>query len=213
MKDLCFTSVAFGEQYIAQQDRLKESILKIYPDANILFWRGELPPGSKPFLESLYGFKVHAIAEAKKTFSKVLWLDPAMILMDEVDTALKERDVAVVKDDNILIGTIGDKALDYFCIPKSEVEENKLHLVGGSLYYFNFDWQNAEDVFDMWYGSEHDGIFGSQFEAASEQINGHRNDESCMAISLYINMVEPVSGPEIGYCVEKNPTFKKLHFK
>lgn len=213
MKDLVFVSVAFGEQYVEQQERLKESIKKIYPEAQILFWTDELPPGSKPMNESLYGFKVHAIEQARRIAPRVLWLDPAMILMREIDDLVNDWAIAVVKDDNKLLGTISDKALNYFGVSKEVIVDRGLHLVGGSLYYFNFEYKKTISVFETWRESERAGIFGSQYEAASEQINGHRNDESCMAIAMHLNQCFPLGADEIGYCVESNPVFIKKHFK
>lgn len=212
MNDFVFVSVAFCEAYVAQQDRLRESILSIYPDANIMFWRDELPQGSRPFLDSLYGFKVHAIAEAKKKYQKVLWLDPAMILCDKVDVLFSHK-IAIVKDDNMLYNLVSDNALKYFGILKSDIQSEQIHLVGGSLYYFDFDSVSCEKAFNDWYAAELMGIFGSQAEEASEQLQGHRADETCMALCLYQNNINPISGPDIGYCIEKKPVFIKKHFK
>ena len=212
MEDVCFVSVAFGPAYVEQQDRLKKSILAIYPKANILFFRDVLPPQAKPFDISLYGFKVHAIREAMKTASKVLWLDPAMILMDKIDDLLPYPVVAV-KDDHKLTKLCSNRAYEYFGVTPERVEASDWRLVGGSLYFFDFRKEVANAVFRIWENSERDGIFGSQREAASELINGHRNDESCMAMAMYLCNVNPIAGPDIRYCIENNPMTIKRHFK
>lgn len=212
MKNFVFVSVAFGPAYVEQQKRLRESILAIYPDANLMFWTDELPPGSKSMEESLYGFKVHAIDEARKKYERVLWLDPAMILCDKVDV-LFGHSIVAVKDDNLLGNYISDKCCNEIGFPKTIVLAEKPNLVGGSLYYFDFRDMIALVIYSRWMIMEGRDLFGSQKEAASEQINSHRNDESCMALSMYINGVLPLPGPEIGYCVENNPVFIKRHFK
>jgi hypothetical protein len=219
MRDVCFVSQAFGksaqgdDRYLEQQKRLKESILAIYPDANLLFFTNSLPEGAKPFHESLYGLKVHAIEQAwKNGFTKVIWFDPAMVLMDKIDDLLKFRMVAI-KDDNKLNGLISEKAREYFNIEKEEMVEKDWRLVGGSMYYFDFGFELTQKIFQTWKKAELNGIFGSQWEACTERINGHRNDESCAAASIYLNGHEPTDAYKVRYCVEKNPMTQKFHFK
>ena len=63
----------------------------------------------------------------------------------------------------------------------------------------------------MWKRSELRGMFGSQYEASSELINGHRNDESCMAASMYLNKHEPTDAYKVRYCIEAiTYTFEKV---
>jgi hypothetical protein len=215
MKDVCFTSVCFGDRrYCDQQLRLKKSILNIYPEANLNFYYDRVPASAKSFITSLYGFKVHAINETRTLgFKKVIWLDPAMILEREVDWQFLEYPMIAVKDDNKLANLISEQCLDYYSLTREQLLREDWRLVGGSLYYFDFTKQIAEDIFLTWYNAEKEGLFGSQAQAASEQIQGHRNDESCMAVAMYLNGVMPQGGGDVGYCVEKNPIFKKIHFK
>ncbi len=212
MGDVIFCSVAFGNRYLDQQRRLEESIRAIYPDARLLFFRGRLPDTSREFHESLYGFKVHAIAEASQICPKVIWLDPAMILTGPIDR-LYYHSVVAVKDESKLHQSISEIFLDYIDISRKKVKEFDWHLVGGSLYYFDFDKVSAIQIFEMWANFEKGGWFGSQQQQASEQINSHRNDESCMAVAMYLHEVYPVTPEEVGYCVEKDASFQKKHFK
>lgn len=214
MDDVCFVSVAFGQEYCKQQLRLKQSIKDIYPDANLNFYYDRLPSSSRMFQESLYGFKVYALKETIELggFKKLIWLDPAMILCDKINE-LFHFQVVAIKDDHRLTNLISNQALNHFGLTREQIDENDWRLVGGSLYYFDLTTERASAVFGMWYDSEIKGLFGSQHEAASEQIQGHRNDESCMAAAMYLNGAEPISGYKVGYCVEKNPIFIKKHFK
>jgi hypothetical protein len=211
--EVCFVSVAFGSQYVQQQHRLKDSIKEIYPKANIRFWLNELPKGSKPFLDSLYGFKVHAIKEVKdEGFKKIIWLDPAMILTGKVDKLLSFPLVAV-RDDSVLHNVVSNKTLDFFRLTRDQIRENGWHLVGGSLYFFDFNTEIANTVFDMWFHTEIGGLFGSQQEAASEQLQGHRYDETLFALAMYLNGYAPQRADEVGYCISENSIFQKKHFK
>ncbi len=222
MKDVVFVSCCFGNfLYFQQMDRLEKSIKRIYPKANIMLFRGTdkntstegLPPGARSFMDSMYGFKPHAIAEAKKRgFKKVIWLDPAMLLVSKIDRFFNHHMIAAI-DESQLSNTISDKFLKYKGLTKEVVSSRGWHLVGGSFYYFDFETQAANNIFNDWMESEKLGYFGSQYEAASEQINSHRNDESCMAVAMYSNGISPSGHDDIGYCVENNPVFKKRHFK
>lgn len=213
MKDVVFVSVAFGFEYLKQMDRLQKSILRIYPEANLLFFDNGLPEGSRSFYDSLYGFKPHAINQArKKGYNKVIWLDPAMILVDKIDRFFTYHMIAAI-DDSQLSQTISDKFLKHVGMTREAVNRKGWHLVGGSFYYFDFEKPVSNMIFDQWMQYEVLGYFGSQYEAASEQINSHRNDESCMAVAIYNNGLSPYGHTEIGYCVEENPIFIKKHFK
>lgn len=214
MKDVCFVSVCFGDpRYFEQMDRLKESILSFYPDANLNFYRGCYPVGASDFFHSLYGFKVDAIkASMDAGFSKVIWLDPAMIMVDKID-ALFKFEVMAVKDDNVLYNVVSNRCYKHFDLTKEFVEKEKWHLVGGSIYYFDFDTEKARNIFDDWFVAEKVGIFGSQTEQASEQLQGHRMDEAVMAMCMYSHGVEPTSAEDARYCWVENPMFIKKHFK
>lgn len=214
MKDVAFVSVCFGDpRYFEQIDRLKASILSFYPEANLFFCRGLLPPGSKTFYESLYGFKPHAIKVALDAgFKKILWLDPAMIMVDKIDDMLKFEMMAVM-DDNVLYNVVSDRCYKYFRETKQNVYEQGWHLVGGSVYWFDFNKESTNNIFTTWLEAEKAGMFGSQQEQASEQLQGHRMDEAVMALAMYFNNVEPISADEARYCWAENPMFIKKHFK
>jgi hypothetical protein len=212
MTDFIFLSVAFGPRYVEQQYRLTGSILDIYPNATLTFWYDGLPYGSKSHKESLYGFKVHAVKSAlAEGYKKIIWLDPACILQHPVDYWFSEGmpPVLAVKDDNKLDKMIGRKAMEYYGNP----DITGWHLVGGSLYVFDFNKTVTHDVFNHWYKAEADGIFGSQAEQSSEKINGHRNDESCMAVAMYSHGVKPVGHDVARYNQNEESIIIKKHFK
>lgn len=213
MNEVCFVSVAFGPLYVDQQDRLVKSILEIYLDANLHFYRDALPIGSKPFFDSLYGFKPHAIMEARrKGYTKIVWLDPAMILMGPIDDLLK-YEIMAVQDDHKLAQFISDQYLSLNELTRNNLMDMPWHLIGGSLLYFDFHSQKTCDIFNSWLLDEMNGLFGSQDQQAREQLQGHRNDETCLAMSIYKHGLKPSSGSDVRYCTEANPMFTKKHFK
>lgn len=214
MTDFTFLSVAFGARYVEQQIRLHESIANIYPNEPHICWTDCMPPGAKPHAESLYGFKPHAAQHALDLgFKKIIWLDPACILVDKVDYYFELGiPVMAVKDDNKLKNYIGDRAKFWYSIGGGYISDN-YHLVGGSIYVFDFNHKDTQKIFDSWYNAEQHGIFGSQKEQASGQINKHRNDESCMAMALYTNGYDPTAYDVARYDKVPNPIVIKKHFK
>jgi len=192
---MIFVSVAFGDQrYLDQQKRLNESILAIYPNAPILQWTNELPPGSPKFYDSLYGFKPHAVKVAlDRGYKRIIFFDPACILMGPVDfyqDIVKDYGVLAVRDENKLPAFCYKKALEHFGLDRHKIAN--WHLVGGSFYYFDFDLPLCHTIFNKWYDAEKKGLFGSQYDQASGKLHGHRSDEAIMALALYTSGSRPL---------------------
>lgn len=193
--DFCFLNVSFGDRYVRTQERLKDSILKIYPDANLFFWMDELPPGSKPFVNSLYGFKVHAINYARERgFKKVVWIDTCSVLRHPIECLWDQvwcYGAYAVADEVTVKRYCSQKLQEIYKIP------NDLKLVGGSLYLFDFDCHKSNLIFDSWAKMEAAGHFGDMDLIMNEKNDGidkcgHRMDETCMALSMWLHNSTPI---------------------
>ena len=232
MKDVVFTSYAFGELYVMQQKRLEDSIRNIYPEANIRSWssvsgssdnnRDELPPGSPTFAESMYGFKVHCVKNClAEGFKKIIFLDAAMILEGKIDKVMdKAAEVGVLAaiDRAVLSQVISDQCLRY--IGKTDKDLEGLTIVGGSLYIFDFNNPKCVDIFNYWAELEAEGMFGKEDDCSRGILGAHRKDETCMSLALNKYGSKPYGFDEVGYHNigdkrEDAPmfTFCKLHFK
>lgn len=212
MTDFIFISVAFGPRYVEQQQRLHASICEHYSADHHIQFTDTLPPGSKPHAESLYGFKAHAVKYAlDKGYKKIIFLDPACIVLKSVEYYFAlGLPVIAAKDDNKLANHCGTKAMMWYSKP---FVPDHWHLVGGSLYVFDFDVKDCDFIFKNWYNGEQHGMFGSQQEQSSGKINRHRNDESCMALSMYSMGYEPVPLDIARYCCGPDTIIDKKHFK
>jgi hypothetical protein len=214
---VAFTSVAFGDKrYIEQQARLKHSIQMIYPDAPLFFWTNEMPPGARSMSESLYGFKPHAVNYAlKQGYKKIMFFDPAIILMKPINfymEKVKEYGVCCARDDNKLSPFCSDRALNSYGLTREDIKD--WHLVGGSFYYFDLDIPLSRAILEEWRYDEKAGLFGSQQEQASGKLQGHRNDEAMMALSLYSNGSTPMFDDVRYNCENKEVCIlDKKHFK
>jgi hypothetical protein len=205
--DFIFLSVAFGERYIEQQTRLNKSVNAIYPDAD-MWWVNQYPPHSRDHLDSLYGFKVHAIQWAlNRGYKKIIWLDTACILQHPVDYWFNlNQPVLAARDDNKLKGLVSDKALQYFGFGECP---DHLHLVGGSVYVWSFEHPDTQKIFDTWADTEAKGLFG----ASNERLGGHRHDEALLSLSLNAHGYGPVSCEELKYNSGPESIIVKKHFK
>jgi hypothetical protein len=222
MKDLAFTTVAvtsknYGDGYLRQQDTLIDSIRRIYwkpEQAEIFVWRDEYPPGSRDWLTSSYGFKPWAVQYAlNQGYKKIVYMDTAMILkkklpISQYDHLSETYGVLAAKDDSSLTNVTWDMACEYFGVSRDWLVGK--NLVGGSFYYFNFDNEKCRTIFEAWKKAEIAGMFGSQDGESAGIQNGHRCDESCMAILLYLHGIGPCSYEQVGY---QGETMIKRHFR
>jgi hypothetical protein len=208
MKDIIFLSVAFGERYIEQQTRLHKSILDFYPSTCHHAWTNTYPPASLTHKESLYGFKVHAVRWAlEKGFKKIVWLDTACVLQRPVDYWFAlGRPVLAAKDDNKLKGLVSERALRFFNL--NECPEY-LHLVGGSVYVWDFNDFLCAKIFDTWATCEAARLFG----AAHEKLGGHRHDEAMLALSMDSYGYGATPCDVMKYNIGEGAIINKHHFK
>lgn len=209
MDKIAFLTVAVDDpRYIEQQERLIQSIEKFHPEAKIFRWTNEYPPESKTMAESMYGFKVHAVNHARSQgYWKIVWLDTACILVDRVDDYFEMTNnygVVAVEDANKLKQYCHPNAWEWFKEPVND----DWHLVGGSLFVFDFINYLCERIFRKWEQAEAAGMFGT-----SETRSGHRHDESCLSLALYTSGSRPVPYPDARYNDVPNPIVIKKHFK
>lgn len=220
MNDVVVTNYCFGPLYGKQQERLKESITKLYPQINIKFWKDEerrqeicdlnkLPPGARTNYESCYGFKVHAIkACLDEGYKKIIWADSAMIfhhgLEDIIEKRLSKEGVICCHGDQRLINCISDSCLSAIGKTKNDIEH--LSLIAGSIYLFDFNHPVTQKFFDKWYDMEKRNLFG---RATDPQLlpgfNNHGADETCFALCLDEVGLKPLKQKDLGYYFDPPP--------
>ncbi len=214
MNEICFCAYAFGKEYIDTLYRLSESITNTNPDANKLIFDNVLPKNARPHNRSYYGFKVHAVNEARELgYKKIIYVDSTMVVLKKVSESFeycKQYGLLAVPDANLLYQFCSDKALNYYGISRDKAKEIGLHFVGGSYYLFDFDIPLCEKIFNSWYDAEVNGIFGAE----GEELQGHRHDETCLALSLYECGSEPINRDLIGYNTGRETQIVvKKHFR
>jgi hypothetical protein len=215
MSDIAVCAVSFGEKYNWRMGRLKETLENTNPNVRFFSWVDRMPDGARPFKESMYGFKPHAIQIAKdQGFKKIAWIDCTAVVLDDLhyydQFTAEHKGVLAVQDDNKLTGICSDKALKY--LGKKKEYLNDKHLVGGSFYYFDFNVPGCETIFNRWMEAEKKDLFGSVMEEISERLQGHRADETMMSLFLYENGSKPFTGAT-RYNWEKGGIIQKMHFK
>lgn len=219
MSEIAFCSIALSVsnewRYTWRLGRLKESLLQHHPDASMFFWQDALPAGARSFYESLYGFKPHCIKAALDAgFKKIAWIDCTAVVQDKLEYydqfTAEHGGVLAVQDDNKLTGFCSDRALKY--IGKNRDYLKDKHLIGGSFYYFDFNYPKAQTIFNEWLTAEKKGLFGSMAEQCSERLQGHRSDETMLSLMLYKHGSKPFTGAT-RYNWEKGGIILKQHFK
>lgn len=215
MNDIAVCAVAFGWKYTWRMGRFKETLENTNPDVKLFSWVDGMPDGARPFKDSMYGFKPWAIKIARdQGYKKIFWIDCTTVVQDKLDYydqhTKAHGGVLAVQDDNKLTGFCSDRALQY--VGKERSYLNDKHLVGGSLYYFDFSYPTCEKIFNDWMESEKQGLFGSMVEQCGERLQGHRSDETMMSLFLYKHKVKPFS-ESTRYNWEKGGIIQKMHFK
>lgn len=212
LNDFIFTSYCFGEQYLEQQKRLKESILAIYPNANTHFLNEPQETGKPKFQQSLYGFKVGLVRDClQKGFKKIIFFDTAITLNDTVDywfNLAKDLGVLAAVDRQTLNNVTSNQCLKYLGLRRDEV--SNINLVGGSIYVFDFNTDLCNKIFNLWSELEAKGMFGKQDDLSNDKLQGHRMDETCMALAMALNEQKPLGHDLMRYAYLK-PGEDKLH--
>lgn len=213
--EIAVCAVAFGWRYTWRMGRFKETLENTNPGVRLFSWSDGMPDGARPFNESMYGFKPWAIQIARDSgYKKIFWIDCTTVVLDKLDYyeqfAKEYNGVLAVQDDNKLTGFCSDRALGY--IGKQRDYLHDKHLVGGSLYYFDFNYPKCEALFNDWFESEKKGLFGSMAEQCGERLQGHRSDETMMSLFLYKHGLKPFTGAT-RYNWAENGVILKSHFK
>lgn len=226
MQDTIFTSYCFGNAYLLQQIRLKNSILSIYPDANLHFQTESEITGKPKFQKSLYGFKVQLVRDCLSMgYKKIVFFDTAITLISSIDhwfTLTPELGVLAPIDSQKLDKVTSNACLSYLKLNRADVVD--WNLAGGSVYVFDFDSPKCQEIWSLWEQMERDGIFGTQDDLSNNRLQSHRMDETCMALSMRLNGVTPLGHDVMRYVWQhpetKNVTgnesiaiAKKMHFK
>lgn len=215
MSDIAVCSLAFGYEYTWRLHRMASTLRHTNPGVKLFQWEEKMPKGARSFNESMYGFKPWAIQAALDAgYKKIFWIDCTCVIQDKLDYydqfTEEHGGVLAVQDDNKLSGFCASKALDWVGVTRSWVKDK--HLVGGSLYYFDFNYPLCQKIFWEWMESEKYGMFGSMVEQCGEMLQGHRSDETMMALFLYKYGSKPFTGAT-RYNWENGGVVQKKHFK
>jgi hypothetical protein len=212
LDEVIFTSYCFGDAYLNQQVRLRESILSVYPEANLHFVNEPEETGKPKFQQSLYGFKVNLVKEClQKGFKKIVFFDAAICLNGPIDywfDIIKYCGVLAPVDRQVLSNVSSDACLKYLNINRGDLLDK--NLAGGSVYVFDFDTEKCQKIFYEWARMEGAGMFGTQDDLSHDRLQSHRMDETCMALAMLLNGVKPLSHDEIKYAYE-HPETKQMH--
>jgi len=203
-KDACIVTVATADHYIAEQQRLVNSVKEFGAGIQMFNWRGQLPFGSPPHYTVPYAFKAYAIKSAKDIgFDKVLWLDASMYMMAEWGKfweLLEERGNLFWQCDLEHCGFLcSDAAMKL--MGKTREELMVTPLMQGGIFALDFSSLSAKGIWEFYWKHVHSGALIGYWSAkqgfVSENPNviGHRHDMPILSIACFDNGVELLQQP------------------
>lgn len=192
----CIVNVSTGSPYTDYQKRLKASIEAVMPGMHLMFWTDELPKGSRPYEESMYGFKMYAFQEAFKAYDSVIWLDSPTVLHRSIYPLfdiLEGRGELVVATEAKLYQYVNEKTINHYRVTREHIKEKDWKLNYGFIFGFTRGYHTYEKMF----AGERAGLFGGHMECYRDHVanngklfNGeyvsHRHEES--VLSLLVQM-------------------------
>jgi hypothetical protein len=179
------------ERYILGQKRQKESLKDVGFDYDYFAFNSFVDIESPTHEEIPYAFKPYSIKKVKDLgYDIVIWMDSPVYgiksLNNFIETIINK---SVILFDNIGY-TIGDytsdKCLEHFNISRKESFE--IQMIMACLMGFDFRTSLANNVFNEYYNSATEDIFGGYWTNEANQVStdnrvkGHRHDQSVMSI-------------------------------
>jgi hypothetical protein len=172
----------------------------------------------------MYGFKVQLVKDCLKAgYKKIIFFDTAICLEREIDEWLalaKEHGVLSIADRRKLDAVTSNQCKKHLGL--SDELLKTIDLVGGSIYVFDFETEVCQDIFNNWSYMESKGLFGTQEDCTNGNLQGHRMDETCMALALEMSGKKGLGYDLMQYAYitpdgrrtgEENPIAIKRHFK
>lgn len=180
------------QQYRRAQQRLMNSL-----HGKGLFI-SEYPPGWPTHQESPYEFKIHAIREAMKTDSIVLWVDSSMYRVGDLSVIENH-----IKTDGYFAEEAGhyagrwtnQHARNYFNLTEQESfqGEGGITMFSAGLLGLNRDSEVAMKFLDQWEASAKAGCFRGDW-------SDHRHDMTCASIiATRLGMKYHTGGTHLAY--------------
>jgi len=179
--------------YIGQEQKLRQSVYKYCPEAEIFVFHDFSEIGSPTHEQSPYSFKVYAVDYVRKLGYKVIfWCDSIIRLRKSIIPVLPLiRQVGVyLQDDGWMCGEwANDRALSYFGVTRDQAM--KIQSVYACIIAFDFRNPIAEEFLKRWKKASEDGIFRGLWkndlktESQDERCRGHRHDQTCAELISY----------------------------
>lgn len=207
-------NVSLNKPYTDYQNRLRSYCSIMCPYADLIFWTNELPGGSKPHSESLYGFKVHAFNHAfEQGYDVVLWLDSPTVILKDIkfifDMINVDGHFVTMSNTTNLYQYCNDSTLKHFNVTRQFVKDSKWVLNYGYVFGFKKD----SKYFLKFKECEEIGLFTSAEQDYEDHMNNsgkafnreyveHRHEESIISMILQSEGVQLTPYPLVGNCFE-----------
>jgi len=185
-KRIAFVTFSNG-RYLGLEQKLKRSIERHCPEADIFIYHDFAEIGSPTHQENPYAFKVYAIEKVKSLgYELIVWCDSVIRLARPITTLIpKIREQGVyLQEDGWKVGRwANDRALAYFGVSRDDAMN--LSAIYACIMAFDFAHPMTTVFFTKWKKACEDGIFRGAWkndnhsESQDERCTGHRHDQSC----------------------------------
>jgi hypothetical protein len=175
--------------YINGQNRLRDSIIKVSEDADLLFTQYE-----NLRLQSVYEDKVLAIKEAaEKGYKKILWLDcsiTAIASLQPIWDKIEQDGYYLYESGSNCAITCNDRCLSNYGLTRDEAE--KIKECASNVVGINLESQLGFSFYKLWVSSLlNKSNLGEKWpskkqrllESEDKRFKYHRNDQSCASLS------------------------------
>lgn len=203
----CITSVVTDPSmtvYMAGLERMKRRLVEVGYEGSWRLWAGCYPPGSPSHADAGYGFKVHAIEEARRAgYSQIVWLDAEAFPVKDLGNLfmrLALHGVISVSGHEPLGEWCSDEALGLLA-RYSRIDREIAHgqrdddwgtprVQAGKVYAVDYLVPDGVAFMDQWRVLLDRGVFsgpaintgaGPEVEASARRSLGHRSAGFCSA--------------------------------
>lgn len=189
---IAFVTFATG-RYVGHDVKLRESIGKWCPYADVYAFRSFEEIGSPLHPDNPYAFKVYAVKHVRSLgYDVVIWVDSINRLSRPFEPVLDELGKVGVylQADGWKVGEwTNDRSLAYFGVSRDDMMD--VECCYACVMGFDFRTPIAQTFVDLWKKAADDGVFRGNWDNASKtesqdpRCRGHRHDQACADIIAY----------------------------
>jgi hypothetical protein len=193
MRHRAIVNVGVGEWYPRGVDRLRNSILDLDVDCDLLTWRDEYPPGCPSHKEQPYAFKFAALEMALvKGYDAVIWCDCSVWFIkdpEDIFRYIEQKGYWIMSQGWQVSTWCSDTALHLLNIKREDYWD--VPMISAAMFGLDLRTDIARQVLGYMRARVRDGSLRGPWrnehgEASSDKrVLGHRHDQTAMSVVVH----------------------------